>query len=172
MTSTVSNNTIVANNTFGAAGLEIGADSTANMASFASYRATVTGNNVSQTDGVGIYAIARGSSDSLHVKLQNNTIAAPLGGVRPGLRIDSGSTAGNTWVCANVSGNTSAGSGGTQGIGLRKQGTTPGVNFFGVHGMAATGSPGVEAYVSGLNPAGGGVLLISATTGFSNCSFP
>ncbi len=172
MTSTVSNNTIVANNTFAAAGLEIGADSTANMASFASYRATVTGNNISQTDGVGIYAIARGSSDSLRVKLQNNTIAAPLTGVRPGLRVDSGSTNSNTWVCANISGNTSAGSGGHQGIGLRKQGTVPTDDAFAVHGMAATSSPGVEAYVAGLNPAGGGVLLISATSGFTNCSFP
>ncbi len=172
MTATVANNTIVANNTFAAAGMEIGADSTANMASFASYRATVTGNNISQTDGVGIYAIARGSSDSLRVKLQNNTIAAPLTGVRPGLRVDSGSTNSNTWVCANISGNTTAGSGGTQGIGLRKQGTSTSVNVFGVHGMAATATPGVESYVSGLNPAGNGVLLISATSGFSNCSFP
>ncbi len=172
MTSTVSNNTIVANNTFAAAALEIGADSTANMASFASYRATVTGNNISQSDGVGIYAIARGSSDSLRVKLQNNIIAAPLTGVRPGLRVDSGSTNSNTWVCANISGNTSAGSGGHPGIGLRKQGTVPTDDAFAVHGMAATSSPGVESYVSGLNPAGGGVLLISATSGFTNCSFP
>jgi hypothetical protein len=172
MTSTVSNNTIVANNTFAAAGLEIGADSTANMASNGTYTATVTGNNVSQSDGVGIWAIARGSSHTLRVKLQNNTIAAPLSGVRPGLRIDSGSSAGNTTVCANVSGNTSAGSGGTQGIGIRKQGTNATLNTFGIHGMAATSSPGVESYVAGLNPAGGGVLLISATSGFSNCSLP
>jgi hypothetical protein len=172
MTSTVSNNVIVANNTFASAGLEIGADSTANMASSASYRATVTGNQVSQTDGVGIDAIARGSSDTLRVKMQNNTIAAPLTGVRPGLRIDSGSSTGNTWVCANVSGNTSAGSGGTQGIGLRKQGTNAAVNVFGVHGMSATSTPGVESYVASQNPAGSGVLLISATSGFGNCSFP
>ena len=40
----------------------------------------------------------------------------------------------------------------------------------GVEGMAATSSPGIESYVSGLNPAGNGTLLISATSGFSNCS--
>jgi hypothetical protein len=36
--------------------------------------------------------------------------------------------------------------------------------------MAATGTPGVETFVNGLNPAGGGTLLISAESGFSNCS--
>jgi hypothetical protein len=38
--------------------------------------------------------------------------------------------------------------------------------------MAATSSLGVASYVDGLNPAGGGTLLISATSGFTNCSFP
>ncbi len=66
----------------------------------------------------------------------------------------------------------SAGSDGTNGIGLRKQGTVPTTDAFGVVGMAATATPGVEAYVSGLNPAGGGVLLISATSGFSSCTIP
>jgi hypothetical protein len=73
-------------------------------------------------------------------------------------------------VCLDISGNTSAGSGGSQGIGLRKQGTVATTNDFGIEGMAATASPGVESYVDGLNPAGGGTLLISATSGFSNCN--
>ncbi len=55
--------------------------------------------------------------------------------------------------------------------GLRKQGTTSTTNDFGVNGMAATSSPGVEAYVDGLNPAGGGTLLISATSGFTEYAF-
>ena len=38
--------------------------------------------------------------------------------------------------------------------------------------MAATATPGVETYVNGLNPAGNSTLLISATSGFSNCSLP
>jgi hypothetical protein len=45
--------------------------------------------------------------------------------------------------------------------------------------MAATSSPGVETYVSGLNPGSAdgidgdslGVTLISATSGFTNCTF-
>ena len=76
-------------------------------------------------------------------------------------------------MCLNISGNTSAGSTGPAlGIGLRKQGTVSTTNKFAVNGMAATSSPGVEAYVNGLNPSGGGTLLISATSGFSNCSLP
>ena len=63
-----------------------------------------------------------------------------------------------------ISGNTSAGSGGVQGIGLRKQGTDPTIHSFGVEGMAATASPGVETYVSGQNPAANGTFLISASS--------
>jgi hypothetical protein len=135
---------------------------------------TITDNNVSQTDANGILAAARNSNGILRVKIENNTVAAPLAGVRPGIRVDSGSTTGtgNTTVCLNISGNTSAGSGGVQGIGLRKQGTAPATNVFGVNGMSATSSPGVESYVNGLNPAGNGTLLLSATSGFSNCSLP
>jgi len=36
----------------------------------------------------------------------------------------------------------------------------------------ATSSPGIEAYVDGLNPAGNGTLLLSATSGFGSCSLP
>jgi hypothetical protein len=130
-------------------------------------------NSTQNTQGNGILAKATGNG-TMKVSITNNNIAAPLGGVRPGIRVDSGNnTAGeNTTVCANITGNTSAGSGGTNGIGLRKQGTNPVVDAFGVVGMAATSSPGVEAYVSGLNPAGNGCLLISATSGFSNCTIP
>jgi hypothetical protein len=94
--------------------------------------------------------------------------------VRQGIRVDSGNaTSVNETVCLNISGNTSAGSTvAAMGIGLRKQGTVSNVNTFSINGMAATASPGVENYVNGLNPAGGGTLLISATSGFSNCSLP
>ena len=75
----------------------------------------------------------------------------------------------------------SGGSGGHEGIGLRKQGTTSTTNDFAIHGMAATSTPGVEQYVGniGQNPgtANGsfgtnGVPLLSATSGFSSCSLP
>ncbi|MCM3901363.1 MAG: hypothetical protein ND866_06635 [Pyrinomonadaceae bacterium] len=65
------------------------------------------------------------------------------------------------------------------GIGLRKQGTNATINDFGIEGMGATSSPGVENFVGGLNPGSAdgigdgsvnGVLLISAASGFSNCS--
>lgn len=134
---------------------------------------TVNGNNISATDGNGILLVGRGASGTAKFKIQSNTVAAPLGGVRPGIRVDAGNTgSADDSVCLNISSNTSAGSGGSQGIGLRKQGTVTTTNDFSVNGMAATATPGVESYVNGLNPAGGSTLLISATSGFSNCSLP
>jgi hypothetical protein len=134
---------------------------------------TINNNTISSTDGNGILAVARGATGTLKVKIQNNNVGAPLSGVRPGIRIDAGNAGSvNDSVCLNISGNTTAGSGGTNGIGLRKQGTVATTNAFGINGMAATASPGVESYVDGLNPADNGTLLISATSGFSNCSLP
>jgi hypothetical protein len=172
VTTNMTNNVIVANNTFGSQGILAGIDNHFGLTDAGTLTATINNNTVSGTDGNGIYALARNSSATLRAKIQNNTVAAPLGGVRPGIRVDSGSASGNTTVCLNISGNTSAGSGGSQGLGLRKQGTVPATNTYGVNGMAATSSPGVEAYVDGLNPAGNGTLLISGTSGFTNCSLP
>jgi len=150
----------------------VGVDQVTAAADTPVLNATITGNTISLVDGNGILATARNSNGTLQAKIQNNIVAAPLSGVRPGIRVDSGNGLGNALVCLNISGNTSAGSGGSLGIGLRKQGTLPGTNAFGVNGMAATSSPGVETYVNGLNPAGGGTVLLSATSGFTNCSLP
>jgi hypothetical protein len=173
VSATASNNVIAASNTFGAAGIGAGTSRTFGAADTPNLTLTVNNNNISQTDGNGILVTARDATGTLRAKIQNNTVAAPLGGVRPGIRVDAGNTLSvDDAVCLAISGNTSAGSGGSQGIGLRKQGTVTLTNDFAVNGMAATSSPGVESYVDGLNPAGGGTLLISATTGFSNGSCP
>ena len=170
---TISNNVIVANNTVASPGIGVGTSKTFSSADTPLLTATITNNNVSSSDGNGILAVARDATGTLKVKIQNNTVGAPLSGVRPGIRVDAGNASSvDDAVCANISGNTSAGSGGTQGIGLRKNGTVTTTNDFAVNGMTATASPGVENYVNGLNPAGGGTLLISATSGFSNCSLP
>jgi hypothetical protein len=163
----VANNTAASNGVSGGTGVTFGTTDTPNMTW------TINNNTISSTDGNGILAVARGATGTLKVKIQNNNVGAPLTGVRPGIRIDAGNAGSvNDSVCLNISGNTTAGSGGTNGIGLRKQGTVTATNAFGINGMAATASPGVESYVDGLNPADNGTLLISATSGFSNCSLP
>jgi len=172
VTAVVTNNFLAPSNTAGNGGVVVGVDQVTAAADSPVLNATITGNTISLVDGNGILATARNSNGTLQAKIQNNIVAAPLSGVRPGIRVDSGNGLGNALVCLNISGNTSAGSGGSLGIGLRKQGTLPGTNAFGVNGMAATSSPGVETYVNGLNPAGGGTVLLSATSGFTNCSLP
>jgi hypothetical protein len=170
--SSITNNVVSPNNVFGSQGIGVGADALFGSGDAPVLAVTITGNTVSNTDGNGILAVARGSAATMRAKIQNNTVAAPLSSVRPGIRVDAGSAVGNVSVCLNIASNTSAGSGGSRGIGLRKQGTNPAVNAFAVNGMLATATPAVEAYVDGLNPAGGLTQLLSATSGFSNCSLP
>ena len=139
--------------------------------------ATISNNVVSQTKGNGIYFIANQSS-TLRAKVQGNTVAAPTD-LGAGIRIDSGTAASqavNTTVCANISGNTTAGLAPNLGISLRKQGTTSNVNTFGINGLApspTTLPTETTSYVASQNPgSAGGVLLASATTGFTSCSLP
>lgn len=172
VTSRISGNTIVANNSFAAQGIAVGADQLFAATDAPNLTVEVSGNNVAGTDGNGIFVSARNSAAVLRASVVNNIVAAPLTSVRQGIRIDSGNAVGNANLCLKITGNTSAGSGGALGIGLRKQGTNPAVNVFSVNGMVATATPAVEAYVSGLNPSSTGTQLISATSGFSNCSLP
>jgi large repetitive protein len=139
--------------------------------------ATIGNNTVSQTKGNGIYFIANQSS-TLRAKVQGNNVAAPAD-LGAGIRIDSGtalSQAVNTTVCANISGNTTAGLAPNPGISLRKQGATANINTFGINGLApspTTLAAQTTDHVAGLNPgSSGGVLLVSATTGFTSCSLP
>ena len=173
VTSTISNNVIVANHQVafgGPAGISIGTDQTAGIGTTASLTIGVANNNVSQVDGNGIVATAR-QNTTLNITVKNNTVAAPLSGNRQGILVQSNAAAaGSTTLCLDILGNTSAGSGVALGIGLRKQGTNPVVNVFGIEGMAATASPGVEAFVNGQNPSGGGTQLTNGTSGFANCS--
>ncbi|WP_420126466.1 beta strand repeat-containing protein [Longimicrobium sp.] len=166
----IANNYVVANNSFGSQGIGVGADQAFAVTDAPNLEVAITGNAITTTDGNGILAGARNSVAVLRARVENNVVAMPLAGVRQGIRIDAGTAAGNATVCLQIAGNQSAGSGSALGIGLRKQGTNPAVNVFGIDGMVATATPGVEAYVNAQNPAGGGTQLLSATSGFSNCS--
>jgi hypothetical protein len=169
---TITNNFLSPSNILGSQGIAVVAATQFAATDAPDVRATISGNSVSNVDGNGIFVQVRQCNGSIEAKVQNNTVATPLGAGRHGIRVESGGTVGNTNVCLNITGNTSSGNGTATGIGLRKQGTNAAVNVFGVNGMVATASPAVEAYVTLLNPAGGGTQLISATSGFSNCSLP
>ena len=103
------------------------------------------------TDGPGIFPIVRDSGSTMTARVLNNTVAAPIAtnAARAGIRVDSGSAQGDTTLCLEISGNTTAGSTNTAtgttspGINLRKQGTDPAINTFGIEGMPPpTGTPG------------------------------
>ena len=184
VTATISNNVIVANNMFGSQGIGAGTGSTSGTSDTPNLTVSIINNVISQTDGNGILVVARGATGSVRSKIESNTVAAPLGGVRQGIRVDAGNGSSiNDGVCLNISGNVSAGNNASgtmsSGIGLRKQGTASATNAFSINGMAATSSPGVESYVGGLNPASttgnygtAGTDMISASSGFSGCTLP
>jgi hypothetical protein len=93
---------------------------------------------------------------------------------------------GDTTLCLEISGNTTAGSTNTAtattspGINLRKQGTDPAINTFGIEGLSPspTSSPTVENWVNSQNTSTsgtfgvGGTALLSATSGFTSCTAP
>jgi large repetitive protein len=188
VTTTVQDNFINANSAVGCAGIAIGTDDPANIGVAGTHATVISGNNVMGTDGPGIYAIVRNSISSMTARILNNTVAAPIttNAARAGIRVDSGSAQGNTTLCVQISGNTTAGSTNTAtattspGINLRKQSGVATTNVFGIVGLSPspTGTPTVENYVNGLNTSTSGTFgvngtaLLSATSGFVSCTIP
>jgi hypothetical protein len=70
-----------------------------------------------------------------------------------------------------MTGNTSAGSGINQGMGIRKQGTNAAVNIFGIIGLSPSPTTGANAaaQLNADNPAGGGTDVLSGNN-FVNCA--
>ena len=178
VSATISDNVIVANNTFGAQGIGAGTSQTFGAGETPSLTVTITNNTISQTDGNGILVTARDASGTLRAKIQGNTVAAPLAGNRNGIRVDSGNgVSGDEDVCLNVSGNTTAGVGlSPEGIGLRKQGTTAGTNNLALHGFGTSPANQAQtaAYVTSQNPGSASGTLIINGDNFNSpvCSFP
>ena len=178
VTSTISNNVIVANNQAGAQGIGAGTSQTFSSADTPSLTVTITNNQVSQTDGNGILVTARDATGTLRAKIQNNTVAAPLAGNRNGIRVDAGNAVSvNDSVCLNISGNTSAGVGlSPEGIGLRKQGTVAATNSFALHGFATSPASQAQtaAFSTAQNPGSASGTLIISGDNFNSptCSFP
>ncbi len=182
VTTTIANNHITANDTAGvggAFGISAGADSVlptppGSGNDVPNFTLTVTGNIISSTDGSGIFIRSVNNVGALNLTVKNNDIGAPLSGFREGIQVHSGSPAatGNTTVCLDISGNTSAGSGGADGIGVRKQGTVANVFTFGIEGLSP--SPAnvaqTEAYIAAQNPASDGGATVISGNNFVSCS--
>jgi large repetitive protein len=85
--------------------------------------------------------------------------------------VDAGnSSSSDDEVFLNIFGNTSDGSNGAEGIGLRKEGSVSTTNDFGIFDAAggptlnnALSNADVEAFVEALNPAGGGAFIINGS---------
>src|SRR4029078_12856789 len=98
---------------------------------------TVNNNTVTNPDGFGIRGIVRASNGTLNLKIQNNDLGTPSAANRNAIRVDSGSSIGDTTLNLNLSGNSGplasttdnmVGSGVDAGIGLRHKGQGRAVN--------------------------------------------
>jgi large repetitive protein len=178
VTATINNNVIVSNNKFASQGIGAGTGITFAASEAPTLAMTISGNNISQTDGNGILVVARDATGTVRAKIQNNTVAAPLTGNRNGIRIDSGNGASaNESVCLNISSNISAGTGLTpEGIGIRKQGAIAGVNNMAFHGLATSPATAAQAlaYIASQNPgsASGAFLVSGDNFNSPTCNLP
>jgi hypothetical protein len=189
MTGTVDNNVIDAGhtpNTLGGNGIA-GGNGIVSGGETPDLTLTVDSNSIKNTDGNDILLVGRGTAGIARFTITNNNVAAPIdagGTPRPGIRVDAGNTnSTDDNVCLTMTGNTSAGSNGSPGLGIRKQGTVPTTNDFGIHGLSPSPATIAQAtaFIDGLNPAGGGVLGINGDNyvnntavtphaGFAGCS--
>jgi len=175
-TTTVNKNVLVSNQNLGAgsSGIAVQADDGPAGTGTADpdVNVTINNNSVTANEGFGIRAIARATNRAtIDLTIQNNTVAAPTLANRNGIRVDSGSGAGDTNICLSMTGNTSAGSGISQGMGIRKQGTNAAVNIFGIIGLSPSpGTPAnAQARLNADNPAGGGTDVLSGSN-FVSCA--
>src|SRR6266446_3756604 len=124
----------------------------------------VNNNTITNPDGFGIRGIARASSCTLNLYVQNNDVGTPRAANREAIRIDSGSSAGDTTLNLNMTGNSGplvsttdllVGNGIDAGVGVRKQGTVAGTNEFNIQGIsAAPTNAQVQAYLGSPDPPG------------------
>ncbi|WP_430645155.1 beta strand repeat-containing protein [Agromyces sp. GXS1127] len=139
-------------------------------------RGSILNNDVRATGGPGISVESAGNASDVTVQVSANTVAAPTGSGFAGIDLTSGGMAGDAALCVAVTINQATGSSGpfgvVPGIVLRKIGTDPNVNSFGIQGLAPSpaASPTVENYVNSQNPTATGTFLSSATSGFTSCT--
>ncbi len=142
-------------NIFSSRGMAVGAqvgypgDTTSN----GTVNISVTNNTVNNSAGQGIFAAITNSNISGNILIQNNNVGSIRDASTPAIRVESGSSSGDTNLCLNLSSNTATGNA-APGIGLRKQGIVATTNDFGIVGLSPSpANPNqTEDYVGTQNP--------------------
>jgi hypothetical protein len=189
VTSVIDGNTVVKGDTANStanSGIVGGVGETSGFASNTpTLNVTLSNNNLSGHDGNGILFVARENTGTVNITVVSNTVAEPLGGNRPGIRIDAGNfnpggdPPDTVTICADIRTNTTFGSSTSPGIGVRKEPTAPGT-VFGIEGLSGTSDAlTVETFLSTQNPNSelgtgfdGGTrrAIVLNGTNFVNCS--
>ncbi len=161
-------------NIFSSRGMAVGSQLGIGQAGTVS--ASITNNTVSNSAGQGIFAAVTNSNNTANMIIKNNTVGPPRDTDTPAIRVETGSSSGNTAMCLDMTspGNTAQGSTGgglgpAPGIGVRRQGSVAGVNTFGIVGLSPSPATAIqtETYLTGQNPSSN---LGSAS--FSNSGSP
>ena len=136
---------------------------------------SVTNNVVSGTDGNGILLVGRGTSGVFKLKIQSNSVSTPVnagGTARQGIRVDAGNaSSADDSVCLHILGNTTVGSNGAAGIGVRKQGAVATTNDFGVQTVPQNppSNTDIQNYINSQNPGSTGTDIISGSN-YAQCA--
>jgi hypothetical protein len=149
----VDSNTVnAADNIAGSSGISVGTQ--LGVGQTGTITATITSNTVTHADGNGILAGVTNSNNTGYFIIKNNNIGVSDGTDEAGIRVLSGSSSGDTTLFLDMTGNTTAGSGDSPGIAVRKQGTVAGVNEFNIIGLSPSpANPNqTEDFLAGANP--------------------
>ncbi len=154
----VDSNVLNLHNIVSSQGIGIGTSATYGVSDTPHLTFEANNNNISNTDGAGILAVAHDASGTLNATINNNTIAAPLSGNNFGIQVDSGNDtpSENETVNLDISGNTTTGHGIDGGIGFTLadqpiSGTES--NTFAIKGLTPSPASNAQtsAYVSAHN---------------------
>jgi hypothetical protein len=191
----IKSNTIAANNSAGSQAIGVGEDKNtqadSSVLSSPSAKVTISSNKITKSDKAGIFVLQRDSNGTLDLKLDENTIGAPLEAAS-GIEVSAGSAGSasfNPTLCSEIKGNvttigpTEAFGEALPGITLLKESESSTTYVFGITGL--TPSPATaeqtESYVAGQNPSanlgsggfyGSRRVFVAEGSQFTSCALP
>lgn len=137
-------------------------------------KVTVENNTFTGSNGIPIRLRSIETNGTLHAIVRSNTVSGLTGTNTNAMRIDSGNSAGNSTVCAQIQSNSFTPSGTAQGISVRRDTS----DTFGIVGLTPSPSSvasDVTNFLNGQNPGNTSTVVTGVTafaSGYTACTIP